>query len=442
MKIAVLCGGLSNERDVSLSGGAGIARALRRLGHRVALLDLFLGYTDTYTDPEDVFTSTDSGDQMMVAENAPDLDAVRALRPGQGLVGPRVLELCKAADITFLALHGEEGENGKLQAFFDINGVRYTGSGYLGSALAMNKSLSKALLRDAGVPVAESITINRGDKTDISLPFPCVVKPCSGGSSVGTTIVRSAEEYDAALQLAFRYEDSVLAESFISGRELTVGVLDGKAMPVTEIIPLSGFYDYKNKYQPGMTDEPCPAPITAEQTAAIQALAEKVYKTLHLQAYGRVDFIMGTDGVFYCLEANTLPGMTPTSLIPRMGAAMGLDYGQLCQKLIDASMKNISYEKLNAKYYTSSYRRRGQQTSAGYGAYRHHNRQSGRGAGRAFRRHSRRPGGRPRLHSPGGGEGSGLRAVQPVRGRTRAPDQGQGRACGPAVYRGVLPRPV
>ena len=338
MRIAVLCGGLSNERDVSLSSGRGIAGALREKGHKVALLDLFLGWTESYEAVEDVFTAEDRDSAFSVAEDAPDLDAVRAMRPGQGPVGPNVLDICKAADIVFLALHGEEGENGKLQAYFDINGVRYTGSGYLGSALAMDKALSKTVLRAAGVPMADGITVCKGQPAP-EPSFPCVVKPCSGGSSVGTTIVRGPEEYGAALELAFRYEDRVLAEDFIAGRELTVGVLDGKAMPVTEIIPKSGFYDYKNKYQPGMTDEPCPAPITADQTAAIQRLAEKVYETLRLQAYGRVDFIMGRDGVFYCLEANTLPGMTPTSLIPRMGRAMGMDYGTLCQALIDASMK-------------------------------------------------------------------------------------------------------
>ena len=131
----------------------------------------------------------------------------------------------------------------------------------------------------------------------------------------------------------------MLVERFIAGRELTVGVIDGKAMPVTEIIPKTGFYDYKNKYQPGMTEEPCPADIPPEETAAIQAIAERVYEALHLQAYCRVDFIRGEDGVFYCLEANTLPGMTPTSLIPRMGKAMGMSYGQLCDALIEASLK-------------------------------------------------------------------------------------------------------
>ena len=336
MKIAVLCGGLSNERDVSISSGTGIVRALRSLGHRAALIDLFLGCGEL---DDGMFTSEERDDAFSVAEASPDLAAVRALRPDQGLIGPGVLEACRAADIVFLAMHGEEGENGKLQALLDLYGIRYTGSGYLGSALAMNKSLTKTILAQAGIPVPGGITVHRGEEPYADPGFPCVVKPCSGGSSVGTSIVRGPEEYAAALEKAFRYEDSVIAEGFISGRELTVGILDGKAMPVIEIIPKNGFYDYKNKYQPGLTVELCPAPITEEETELVQRLAERVFAALHLEAYARADFILGADGVCRCLEANTLPGMTPTSLIPQMGAAMGLDYAALCQRLIDVSLK-------------------------------------------------------------------------------------------------------
>ena len=336
MKIVVLCGGLSNERDVSISSGTGIVRALRSLGHRAALIDLFLGCDEV---TEEMFTAEERDDAFSVAEAAPDLAAVRAMRPDQGLIGPGVLEACKAADIVFLAMHGEEGENGKLQALLDLYGIRYTGSGYLGSALAMNKSLTKTILAQAGIPVPNGITVHKGQEPYADPGFPCVVKPCSGGSSVGTTIVHGPEEYAAALKTAFRYEDSVIAEGFVSGRELTVGVLDGRAMPVIEIIPKDGFYDYKNKYQPGLTVELCPAPITAEETERVQRLAERVYTALRLEAYARADFIMAPDGECYCLEANTLPGMTPTSLIPQMGAAMGMDYAALCQKLIDVSLK-------------------------------------------------------------------------------------------------------
>lgn len=319
MKIVVLCGGLSNERDVSISTGTGAASALRENGHEVVLVDLYLGLTEPVTDPDAIFRAGTALSAAAIGETSPDLDAVRAMRPDPDCrIGPGVLALCRAADMVFLALHGEEGENGKLQATLDLHGVRYTGSGYLGSALAMNKGLTKTLLRAAGIAVPEGITLRRGETPYASVGFPCVVKPCSGGSSVGTSIVKSEAEYAAALDFAFRYEDRVLVETYIHGRELTVGVMDGAAMPVIEIIPKSGFYDYKNKYQAGATEEICPAAIGAEATARVQRLAERVSAALMIDAYCRCDFLWdtGRDEMF-CLEANTLPGMTPTSLIPR-----------------------------------------------------------------------------------------------------------------------------
>ena len=340
MNIAVICGGLSRERDVSISTGTCAARALRGRGHRVALVDLFLGEPEAVRDPDRFFT-TDTEDRIYaVKETEPDLDAVRRQRQGGGLLGPGVLELCRAADIAFLALHGAEGENGKLQATLDLHGIPYTGSGYVGSALAMDKELSKIMLRSAGIPVPEGVTLRRGDPIPEFIGYPCVVKPCSGGSSVGTSIVQRPGELSAALSEAFSCDDAVLVEKYIKGRELTVGVMDGKAMAVIEIIPKSGFYDYKNKYQAGLTEELCPAPLSEEETARIQDLAERVYRALRLEAYGRADFLMDErDGSLYCLEANTLPGMTPTSLIPQMAAVEGLDYGSLCEKIIAVSQK-------------------------------------------------------------------------------------------------------
>ena len=341
MNIIVLCGGLSTERDVSISSGTCVARALRERGHKAVLVDLFFGYTGTYGDPREVFDAPADDFSYSVRETAPDLEAVRMSRTsGEGRIGANVLELCRAADFVFLALHGEEGENGKLQATLDLHGIRYTGCGYLGSALAMNKALSKTLFRAGGVPTPESVTVRRGDALPADVGFPCVVKPCSGGSSVGTSIVERAEALPRALDEAFRYEDAVLVERYVRGRELTVGVLDGVAMPVIEIIPKSGFYDYKNKYQAGLTEELCPAPITPEQTAAAQALALRVRELLQIDAYCRMDFLMEEEtGVIYCLEANTLPGMTPTSLIPQMGSAMGMSFGEVCEKIIAASEK-------------------------------------------------------------------------------------------------------
>ncbi|MBR5491236.1 MAG: D-alanine--D-alanine ligase [Oscillospiraceae bacterium] len=339
MNIVVLCGGLSNERDVSISSGTGVARALRAKGHNALLVDLYLGYTEEFNDPAEVFERGGNIADFSVAEAAPDLEAVRAMGGGCA-VGPNVLRLCEYADITFLALHGEEGENGKLQATLDLHGIKYTGSGYLGSALAMNKSLTKTVLAAAGIPVPTGITVEKGAENYESVGFPCVVKPCSGGSSVGTSVVYEEKDYLPALELAFKYEKAVLVEKFIKGRELTVGVMNGKAMPVIEIIPKSGFYDYKNKYQAGATEEICPAPIGDESTAKVQRLAERVHEALMIDAYCRVDFLWNSlDGEMYCLEANTLPGMTPTSLIPQMARELGMDYGSLCEKIIEVSME-------------------------------------------------------------------------------------------------------
>ena len=343
MKIAVICGGLSAERDVSISTGTGAARALRERGHKVAMVDLFLGDEKAAADPESAFTSDTENSVYSVRETEPDLEKIRRQRGGKSLIGPGVLEICRAADIAFLALHGAEGENGKLQACLDIYGIPYTGSGYLGSALAMDKELSKILFREAGITTPPGVTLHRGDAVPAEIGFPCVVKPCSGGSSVGTSVVTEPEKLAAALEDAFSCDSAVLVEKYIRSRELTVGVMDGRAMAVIEIIPKTGFYDYKNKYQAGLTEEICPAPLSAEETERVQRQAERVYRALHLDAYGRVDFLMDKeDGTLYCLEANTLPGMTPTSLIPQMAAAEGMSYGELCEKIIEVSLKKYA----------------------------------------------------------------------------------------------------
>lgn len=339
MKIAVVCGGLSNERDVSITSGSCVARALREKGHKVVLLDLYYGYSGKYMDPAELFEREQEDLRYSVREETPDIE--KMIVDGDGSrIGKNVIEICRAADISFLALHGEDGENGKVQATFDMFGIRYTGSGYLGSALAMNKELSKVLFRHSGIPTPAGIVLEKGAESYEDVGFPCVVKPCSGGSSVGTSIVYSRDEYDAALEFAFRFEARVLVERYVKGRELTVGVMDGRAMPVIEIIPKSGWYDYKNKYQAGLTEELCPAPLSPEDTDRVQRLAERVAEALMIDVYCRADFLMDeSDGQLYCLEANTLPGMTPTSLVPQMGAAQGMDFGEVCEKIIAVSME-------------------------------------------------------------------------------------------------------
>ena len=339
MKIAVVCGGLSNERDVSITSGSCVARALREKGHKVVLLDLYYGYSGEYTDPAELFKLEQEDLRYSVSEDTPDIEKMIAEGDGSR-IGKNVIEICKSADISFLALHGEDGENGKVQATFDMFGIKYTGSGYLGSALAMSKELSKIMFRHNGIPTPAGIVLEKGAESYEDVGFPCVVKPCSGGSSVGTSIVYSRDEYDAALEFAFRYEARVLVEKYVKGRELTVGVMDGRAMPVIEIIPKSGWYDYKNKYQAGLTEELCPAPLSPEETDRVQRLAERVAAALMIDVYCRADFLLDeNDGLLYCLEANTLPGMTPTSLVPQMGAAQGMDFGEVCEKIIAVSME-------------------------------------------------------------------------------------------------------
>ena len=343
MKIVVLCGGLSNERDVSITSGSCVARSLRERGHSVVLLDMFLGYGGDCSDPTKLFDEQQQDLRYSVGEETPDIASLIASGDGSRL-GKNVISICRAADIVFLALHGEDGEDGKIQATLDMYGVKYTGSGYLGSALAMNKELSKTLFNAAGIPTAPAITLRKGEGIQASPWIPCVVKPCYGGSSVGTSIVRTQEEFSAALEFAFKYEDDVLVEKYIKGRELTVGVMDGKAMPSIEIVLKNGWYDYKNKYQAGFAEEICPAPISAEDEERLGRLAERVSKALMVDVYCRADFIMDDDdGEIYCLEANTLPGMTPTSLVPQMAAEQGMSYGELCEKIITLSMRK--YDK-------------------------------------------------------------------------------------------------
>ena len=250
------------------------------------------------------------------------------------------------ADIVFMALHGENGENGKIQAAFDLFGIRYTGSDYLSSAIAMNKETSKQFFLANGIPAPKGISMTRDtredDVTKLELTLPCVVKPCCGGSSIGVSIVRTVEEYEEALEEAFRWEEEILIEDYIEGREFSVGVLEGKALPIIEIAPVEGFYDYKNKYKAGSAVETCPAQLSEAVTKQMQQYAVEVTKVLGLGAYSRMDFLLDSREQMYCLEANTLPGMTPTSLLPQEAQAVGVSFEQLCEKLIELSLKKYA----------------------------------------------------------------------------------------------------
>jgi len=254
-----------------------------------------------------------------------------------------VIEICRSVDVVFLALHGSIGENGQLQAVFDCFGICYTGTGYTGSLLAMDKAISKELMRFNGIPTPDCkiFDLEKDSMANLldGIGLPCVIKPCSCGSSIGVSIVKNMIELDSAIDYAKKYETRLLVEKMIEGHEFSVGVLDGKALPVIEIIPKAGFYDYKNKYQPGLTDEICPARISPVLTERLQGIAEKVHKALRLGDYSRIDFMVGKDESIYCLEANTLPGMTPTSLLPQEARAIGISYNQLCEKIMQLALR-------------------------------------------------------------------------------------------------------
>lgn len=345
MKIVVLAGGISTERDVSLSSGTQIYKALKKNGHQVIMLDVFLGYEG---DIDNIFeTDTDWVKEVApVSETTPDIAQVKALRKDQSgvLFGENVIPICQKADLVFMALHGDCGENGKIQAAFDLFEIKYTGTDSLSSALAMDKAISKQLFLMNGVNTPKSHMLS-GPEDQTQPTFPCVVKICGGGSSVGVYIVNNKEEYQKAIAEAFTYEGRVMVEQYIRGREFTDCVIEGVALPVVEIAPISGFYDYKNKYQAGSTIETCPAQIDSELTEKIQKMAVLAYETLGIKTYARMDFMVDENGECYCLEANTLPGMTPTSLIPQEAAAIGKSFGELCEWIIEISLKKYENAK-------------------------------------------------------------------------------------------------
>ena len=344
MKIVVLAGGLSPERNVSLSSGAMVGQALRERGHRVALVDLFFGLEDTAGTPESLYDQPVPEAFKTVSRQAPDLKQVRASRRDQSAsaIGPGVLELCAGADIVYLALHGACGEDGRIQAALDLLGVPYTGSGCLASAIAMDKDLTKRLVADRVVtPRWQVVRVCEENLEQLTAEteLPVVVKPIDSGSSIGVYIARTRPELHRALEGSMALGGRTVLEQYIQGREIQVAVLDGKALPSIEIIPKEGFYDYENKYQPGAALEVCPARIPPEWEQRLGEAALEVFRTVGLCVYARADFIVTEDGTPYFLEINTLPGMTPTSLVPQEAAAVGIDYGTLCETIIQRSLE-------------------------------------------------------------------------------------------------------
>lgn len=344
MKIVVLAGGFSPERDVSLVSGSLIANALREAGHHVVLVDVYEGISENIDYKVLFLDNTAKPYTYAVPEAEPDLEDLKRRNGNRrSLIGPNVLEICREADSVFIALHGAMGENGQLQAIFDVTGIPYTGTGYIGSLLAMDKDISKKLLRHAGIPTADWIVVSGETPIEIIVErvgLPCVVKPMSAGSSIGVSIVNSPDDLKSALKMANKVDENILIEKMIAGREFSVGILGGIALPVIEIIPKQGFYDYKNKYQAGLTEEVCPANLSAADTKRVQKSALMAHSVLRLGTYSRIDFILSESGEFICLEANTLPGMTPTSLLPQEALANGMSYVDLCNRIVQLSAES------------------------------------------------------------------------------------------------------
>ena len=356
MKILVAAGGLSPERDVSMCSGAQVANALIERGHEVALVDIYKGAEAG--GAKGIYVSKDQATRFSfpVPKSEPDIEAIIRENGGRREeLDEGFLPLCKSCDIVFVALHGGIGENGTFQALLETFGVKYTGSSSMACALAMDKAIAKTIAAAAGVKTPPFVLLQQEIPLDEAahlagerLGFPCVIKPCGCGSSIGVAVACNERQAKAAIEKARAYGTTCMAESFVAGRELTCAVLEeapdaegrriARGLPPVEIIPKSGFYGYEEKYQAGFAREVCPAEVSAEVDESIKSISVAAHKALRLKVYSRSDFILDSDGALWWLEVNTLPGMTPTSLVPQEAAACGISYVELCERIIEASL--------------------------------------------------------------------------------------------------------
>jgi D-alanine-D-alanine ligase len=331
ISVAVVLGGTNEERNVSLASGRAVVEALRSLGHAVVAVDPAHG----------AVPREEEGRMLGGAVGTDPPDLAELARLDSSAVGAALAELpaIRNADVIFLALHGEDGEDGKIQSLLDLSDLTYTGSGCLGSAIAFDKRVSKELLVQADVPTPPWTSRALGAReVQDALGLPLVVKPSNGGSTVGLTVVQQPEELEPAMELAARYDADVLCERFVPGRELTVAVLGGEPLPPVEIIPSHDIYDYECKYTPGMSRYEVPADISAAESARLAELAGKAYVALRQESYSRIDFIRRDDGSLWCLEGNSLPGLTATSLVPKAAQAAGISFPELCERIALAAL--------------------------------------------------------------------------------------------------------
>ncbi len=331
MRIAVLFGGTSAERDVSIASGSQVVTALREAGHDVIAVDTATGVLNK-AEEKNLLTAG-------VAPAPPEEASLDMLRSGDASAIVSAPELA-GIDVIFLALHGGTGENGTLQALLELTGIPYTGSGPLGSAVAMDKDMTKRILVHAGVPTPDWMMAPVDAEEAIArLGLPLIVKANKQGSTVGLTKVMHAGEFDEAIENAYQHDDEVMVEQFIAGRELTVPILADEPLPVGEIIIESDIFDYETKYQSGKAEEIFPADLPGPIAVRAQAYALAAHRALKLRGYSRVDFRLDRDDQLWCLEANTLPGMTSASLFPKGAAAAGMGFPEVCERICQLALE-------------------------------------------------------------------------------------------------------
>ncbi len=329
-RLTVLTGGSTPERDVALAGAAQVVQALRGRGHVVSVVDTVTG--PVRPGDEERLLHPDVGREPPTRL---ELETLASQEDPHALLD---LSEIREADLVFLVLHGKQGEGGELQALLDLAGITYTGSGPFGSALAMDKDVTKRLFRQAGIATPQwhmwPLSVQ-----DVAFAYPVVVKPSKTGSTVGVTLVDSGAGLPEAVELALQFDDEVMIEEYIAGREFTVGILGDQALGAGEIIPQHTLFDYECKYTPGMTDELFPAPVADELADDMRRLALEAHRTLKLRDFSRVDFRMDEQSTLYCLEVNTLPGLTSASLLPQSAAVVGIDFPDLCESICREALK-------------------------------------------------------------------------------------------------------
>ena len=326
--VALLLGGTSPEREVSKSSGKSILTALNSLGYNVRVIDPAYGLNQ----PKEIVKYFDQND-FTERSNRNYIEAVNST-------------LFDYVDIAFIGLHGKWGEDGTIQSLLELRGIKYTGSKILTSAAAMDKCVAKVLFQHFDVSTPRWFVVNKNEddydlvrkKVKKFFGYPCVFKPNDQGSTIGLTICRGDVEVPHAIKKALEFSDKVLVEEYIPGRELTVAILNNQALPVLEIKPKQGFYDYENKYTSGKTDYIIPAEIPAKVAEHLQHQAQLAFNSLGCESYARVDFRLTNDLKNYCLEVNTLPGMTSTSLVPKMAKAAGIGFEELIDRIIKNSL--------------------------------------------------------------------------------------------------------